>query len=105
MPRELVYLKGYQYNLSQDELLFSQCSSTIQMWSDEAYTPIMFYNVDRENFIIIVMSDNFQEHGSDLEQCDQLQKARTLPKPVTFHLVTDSNRVVPHSMTVQAFVF
>lgn len=70
------------------------------MQSDEAYTPIMFYNVDHENFIVIVMSDNFQEHGSDSKQCHQLQKGRTLPKPVTFHLVTISNRAVPHFISV-----
>lgn len=37
------------------------------MWSDEAYTPIMFDNVDHENFIVIVMSEHLQEHGSDSE--------------------------------------
>lgn len=100
MSRELAYLKDYQYNLNRNEFLLSQCSSTIQMWSDEAYSPIMFYNVDHENFIVIVMSDNFQEHVSDSEQYDQLQKTKTLPKPVTFHLVTVSNRAVPHFMTV-----
>lgn len=100
MPHELVCLNDYQYSLNQNELLLSQCSFVIQIWSDEAYTSIMFYNVHHENFIVIVMSDNFQEHSSDSEQCYQLQKTRTLPKPVTFRLVTVSNGVAPHFMTV-----
>jgi len=80
----------------------------LQMWSDEAYIPIMLYNVDHEIFIVIVMSDysdNFQEHGSGLEEHHQLQEARTLPKPVTFHLVTVSKGVVPHFMTVYSILF
>lgn len=65
---ELFYINGYQYSPNWNGPLLSWCWSTKRMWNDEAYTSIMFYDVDHENFIVIVMSDDFQEHGSHSEQ-------------------------------------